>query len=137
MPSQVLDIKIRVMSKHSGVKPMTVRSIENADKYPKKISSWIQNIEEVHRKKPPPSVSYSKNMPDIETLMQVWPSELEELFKEVPLPQAELDMELADYVRVVCAILDIPVYDKLTESLHVLFTLYTEFKSNSHFQAIS
>jgi hypothetical protein len=43
----VLDIKIRVMSKHSGVKPMTVRSIENADKHPKKISSWIQNIEEV------------------------------------------------------------------------------------------
>lgn len=133
----VLDIKIRVMSKHSGVKAMTVRSIENADKHPKKISSWISNIEEVHRKKPPPSVNYSKNMPDIETLMQVWPSELEELFKEVPLPQAELDMDLKQYTRVVCSILDIPVYDKLTEALHVLFTLYTEFKSNSHFQAIN
>lgn len=50
----VLDIKIRVMSKHSGVKPMTVRSIEHADKNPKKITSWISNIEEVHRKKTSP-----------------------------------------------------------------------------------
>ena len=31
--------------------------------------------------------------------------------------------------------LDIPVHgDKLTESLHVLFTLYSDFKANVHFQ---
>lgn len=33
---------------------MTVRSIDNADKNPKKISTWINNIEEVHRKKVSP-----------------------------------------------------------------------------------
>ena len=33
-----------------------------------------------------------------------------------------------------CAILDIPVYNSLTESLHVLFTLYSDFKANVHFQ---
>jgi intraflagellar transport protein 46 len=33
-----------------------------------------------------------------------------------------------------CAILDIPVYSSLTESLHVLFTLYSDFKANVHFQ---
>lgn len=32
------------------------------------------------------------------------------------------------YARIVCAILDIPVYANLTESLHLLFTLYSEFK---------
>mmetsp|Transcript_2973 Transcript_2973/g.4144 ORF Transcript_2973/g.4144 Transcript_2973/m.4144 type:complete len:374 (+) Transcript_2973:27-1148(+) len=130
----VLDIKIRVMSKHTGLAPVKVRSIDHADKHPKKITTWINNIEEVHRKKPPPTVNYSKNMPDIESLMQVWPSEFEELLKEVPLPSSDLDMDLAEYAKIVCALLDIPVYDKITESLHVLFTLYTEFKNNAHFQ---
>ena len=30
--------------------------------------------------------------------------------------------------------LDIPVHGKLTEALHVLFTLYSDFKANVHFQ---
>jgi len=131
----VLDIKMRVMSKHPGIAPVKVRSIENAEKNPKKITTWINNIEEVHRKKPPPAVTYSRYMPDIEQLMQVWPTEFEELLKEIPLPSAELDMEVRQYAKIVCALLDIPVYDdKLVESLHVLFTLYTEFKNNAHFQ---
>jgi len=37
-------------------------------------------------------------------------------------------------VRMVCAMLDIPVHGKLTEALHVLFTLYSDFKANVHFQ---
>lgn len=130
----VLDLQLRIISKQSGLKPVTVHSIENADKNPMKITTWINNIEDVHRKKPPPTVNYSKNMPDIEALMQVWPPEFEELLKTCPLPSADLDMDLAQFTRVVCAILDIPVYDKMTESLHVLFTLYSEFKNNAHFQ---
>ena len=43
-------------------------------------------------------------------------------------------MELYQYVRIICSVLDIPVYHNLIESLHVLFTLYTEFKANQHFQ---
>ena len=35
-----------------------------------------------------------------------------------------MNMDIAQYARVVCALLDIPVYDKLTESLHLLFSLY-------------
>ena len=31
-------------------------------------------------------VHYSKNMPDIETLMQEWPSELEDTLKHLQLP---------------------------------------------------
>jgi hypothetical protein len=61
-----------------------VRNIEHADKNPKKITSWIQNIQDVHLKKPPPTVHYSKNMPDVEKLMQIWPSEFEDALKAVP-----------------------------------------------------
>jgi hypothetical protein len=62
---------------------MTIRSIDNAHKHPRKISSWISNITEVHRQKPPPTVHYSKPMPQIDTLMQEWPAEFEELLKRV------------------------------------------------------
>ena len=44
-----------------------------------------------------------------------------------------MDLSLEEYVRVICSMLDIPVYTNMVESLHVLFTLYSEFKNNQHF----
>ena len=78
---------------------------------------------------------YKKNMPDIDTLMDVWPEEMEALLDGLSLPPPELDISLSEYVRVLCAILDIPVYDNPIESLHVMLTLYLDFKNNPHFQA--
>jgi intraflagellar transport protein 46 len=49
----------------------TVRSIDYADKHPAKISSWIKSIQDVHRQKPAPTVSYSRIMPDLDELLQV------------------------------------------------------------------
>jgi len=128
----VLELTYRAVSRKSTMTPVTVRSIEHADKNPKKVTSWISSIEDIHRKKPPANVVYSKPMPDIEQLMQVWPAEFEQLLKDTPLPSADLNMSVEQYARVVCALLDIPVYDKVVESLHVLFTLYSEFKTNAH-----
>ncbi len=134
----VLELKLRAVNKQVINTAQTVRSIESADKNPKKITRWIQSIEEVHRKKPPPVVHYSNAMPDIEQLLQAWPSEFEEILKQTnlpfPPPASELDLNTEMFAKMICAIMDIPVYDgKLTESLHVLFTLYSEFTSNSHF----
>jgi intraflagellar transport protein 46 len=39
-----------------------------------------------------------------------------------------LNVDTKAFARIVCAILDIPVYTSLTEALHCLFTLYSEFK---------
>lgn len=129
----VLQIELRMLSKKNHLQNEAVGSIENADKHGKKITTWIQKIEELHRKKPPPHVHYSKTMPDIEQLMQVWPPGFEEVLKNTNLPSADLDMDVKSFAQMVCALLDIPVYEKTTESLHVLFTLYSEFKNNSHF----
>ena len=73
-------------------------------------------------------------MPDIESLMQIWPQPMEELLETTPLPDADLAVDIADYVRVVCSMLDIPVHGSLTESLHAFFTLYSEFNANVVFQ---
>lgn len=46
--------------------PMTVDSIEGADKKPKEISRWINSMHELHKSRPAPTVSYSKQMPDFD-----------------------------------------------------------------------
>jgi intraflagellar transport protein 46 len=55
------------------------------------------------------------------------------MLRNVQMVEATQDMDLDTFARAVCATMDIPVYDKLTESLHLLFTLYSEFANNSHF----
>uniref|UniRef100_A0A7S4FCA5 Intraflagellar transport protein 46 homolog n=1 Tax=Chrysotila carterae TaxID=13221 RepID=A0A7S4FCA5_CHRCT len=130
----VFTLQLRAVTKSSGAQPMPVQQVELAEKNPKQISKWITSINDLHRHKPAPTVRYSKPMPDVEALMQIWPAKFEELLESARLPDAELGLELGDLVRVMCGILDIPVYSSLTESLHVMFTLYSDFKANVHFQ---
>lgn len=130
----ILDLELRSLSKGLDLEPMKVRSIENAEKCPKEIENWVKRIDELNRTKPAPIVQYSRRMPDIEQLMQVWPAEFEEYLQQNPLPElADLDLDLQNYIRLIASILDVPVYNQMTETLHVIFTLYSEFKSNQHF----
>ncbi|GAA6099817.1 intraflagellar transport protein 46 homolog [Tachysurus ichikawai] len=52
----------------------------------------------------------------------------------VNLPTADINCDLAEYIDIICGILDIPVYKNRIQSLHVLFTLYSEFKNSQHFK---
>lgn len=133
----VLDLQIRAISKQTHFRAMQVSSVEDAEKNPRAIESWVNSISELHRQKPPPSVHYAKNMPDIESLMQEWPEAFENLLANINLPSAELDCDLATYCDLICSILDIPVYGNRVHSLHLLFTLYAEFKNSQHFQKIT
>ena len=44
------------------------------------------------------------------------------------------DVSLGTFVKIVCSVLDIPVFDNPIESLHTLFTLLLEFKNNPAFK---
>jgi intraflagellar transport protein 46 len=57
------------------------------------------------------------------------------LNSDLQLPPPGIDLDIDQYVRMLCAILDIPVHSNLVESLHVMFTLYLEFRENQHFKA--
>ncbi|XP_042199832.1 intraflagellar transport protein 46 homolog isoform X4 [Callorhinchus milii] len=116
---------------------LKVKSVENAEKNPKAIDNWMESISELHRSKPHANIHYTRPMTDIETLMQEWPAEFEELLGKVSLPTAEINCDLAQYIDMICAILDIPVYKDRIQSLHVLFTLYSEFKNSQHFKALA
>ncbi len=131
----VLELQLRAKSKKLQYGDVVVRSIENADKNPNKIEKWIQDINDLHRSKPPPQVNYKKNMPDIDRLMEAWPEDFETLLTTTPLPSPDLELSLAEYAKTLCTILDIPVYDNPIESLHLMFSLYIEFKNNPHFQS--
>lgn len=118
---------------HSG--DVVVRSIDQATKQPAAIDKWIQSITELHASKPPPQVVYRNDYPDIDTLMQVWPESFENVLENTSLPSPDLDMPLPEYAKLLCSLLDIPTYNNPTESLHVMFNLYWEFKNNPHFQS--
>ncbi|XP_040832981.1 intraflagellar transport protein 46 homolog isoform X1 [Ochotona curzoniae] len=122
---------------HNITQHMKVKSLEDAEKNPKAIDTWIESICELHRSKPPAIVHYTRPMPDIDTLMQEWSPEFEELLGKVSLPTAEIDCSLAEYIDMICAILDIPVYKSRIQSLHLLFSLYSEFKNSQHFKALA
>ncbi|XP_011950919.1 intraflagellar transport protein 46 homolog isoform X1 [Ovis aries] len=156
---------------HNITQHMKVKSLEDAEKNPKAIDTWIESISELHRSKPPATVHYTRTygswpllakiadvkimvylvfllsqllqtlglgpMPDIDTLMQEWSPEFEELLGKVSLPTAEIDCSLAEYIDMICAILDIPVYKSRIQSLHLLFSLYSEFKNSQHFKALA
>ncbi len=132
----VLELQLRAMTKKQQYGDVSVRSIENAEKSPLAIEKWINNINELHRSKPPPQVHYHRNMPEIEALMEVWPESFETALGKIPLPPPDLDLTLPEYAKLLCSILDIPVYENPVESLHVMFTLFMDFRNNPHFQAM-
>jgi intraflagellar transport protein 46 len=117
---------------------LNIKTLENADKNPKQIQTWIDQIGNLHKEKMSSNVSYSKQMPDVESLMQVWPDKMESILKDVPFPDDRLSIGTDNYAKIICSLLDIPIHKLnnnkgLIEALHVLFTTYLEFKENQHF----
>ncbi|KAG1674410.1 hypothetical protein FOA52_012937 [Chlamydomonas sp. UWO 241] len=134
----VLTLQLRQHSKEAtGSKSAMVGRIDHADgagNKAKKIEQWVTSIAAIQKSKPAANVMYSRRMPEIEDLMQEWLPEMEEFLKNMKMPEGELDIDLKAFVKLICGVLDIPVYENPIESLHVLFSLYLEFKSNPIFQ---
>ena len=112
---------------------MNVDSIESADKKPKEISRWINSVQDLHKTRPPPTVNYTKQMPEFDMLMTEFNPEFERALKDMSFPGPEIDINTADYARLICSMLDIPVHKlanskSIIESLHVMFTLFSDFR---------
>ena len=127
----VLHLQLRSHMRSAGASRQTlVKRIEDAEKNGRSIDKWIDDINQLHRSKHPPAVHLARPMPDIDSLLQQWPVEVEERLNEAELDLAQLDCELPRLVDVVCNLLDIPVEeDSRLEALHTLFTLYLEVRN--------
>ncbi|KAH7944073.1 hypothetical protein HPB52_015264 [Rhipicephalus sanguineus] len=136
----ILALRLRALSRDArlaATSKAVVKSVEKPEEQPREIELWLQSVQELHRARPPPTVHYTRNMPDVESLMQEWPPDFEEMLAEVQVPTAELECSLEEYATMACLLMDIPVYKgKLIQSLHVLFTLFTAFKNSQHFGAM-
>jgi intraflagellar transport protein 46 len=102
---------------------------------PKAIASFLEGYDEVARNRPAPTIAYSYKMPDLEELMQEWPPDMADALAALPLPTADMDLTLEEYSMIICAMLDITVKGNLVESLHVLFTLFQQFRDCGYFGA--
>ena len=118
-----------------------VKSIPNAEKKPNEITDWINKVEDFQKRKVPTDVNYSNKMPDKNSLMEVWPEKEEKHFKSIPFPDGKMNISLENYTKICCNLMDIPIHKiegkqskSLIESLHCLFTLYSGFKANAHFE---
>ncbi|XP_068569144.1 intraflagellar transport protein 46 homolog [Cebidichthys violaceus] len=118
---------------HGATELKKVTSVPSPQSNPRAVDSWVESISALHRSKPAASVQYARSMPDIDSLMQEWPCELEEQLGRLQLPPARLRCSAAEYAETVCALLDIPVYGTRVQSLHLLFSLYLEFRDSQHF----
>ncbi len=72
----VLELQLRAISKQSSGRQAQVRAVEGGERQAKVVEKWVKDISDLHRSKPPPTVHYSKPMPDIDQLMQEWPPEV-------------------------------------------------------------
>ncbi|KAJ8524590.1 hypothetical protein ON010_g16527 [Phytophthora cinnamomi] len=100
-----------------------VRSIEWAARRPQELDQWIASVEKVQRTKPLAQVNYKQAMPPLAQLMELWPEEFEDFLaaQKATVPTlSELDVNLKELAKVVCALLDIPVYEgNCVQSLHL------------------
>ncbi|NXC22760.1 IFT46 protein, partial [Corythaeola cristata] len=128
---------------HNVTQQIKVKSLENAEKNPKAIDSWIQSISELHRCKPPATVHYSSRK------RARVPRRRQTLASQGPSNRGPLRLYLRHPARggaapvpsrallPLAAVLDIPVYKSRIQPLHVLFSLYSEFKNSQHFKPLA
>jgi intraflagellar transport protein 46 len=132
-------LKLIYFKKNPGYVNHTISSLSNAEKNPKQIQNWIDKIGELPKMSG--SVPYSKNMPDIESLMQIWPDKMEAEINETKLPDELVNLPTDLYAKIICNLLDIPIHKintnkALIEALHVLFSLYSVVKENQAYKNI-
>ena len=82
----IFSIELSIRLKTKGNVNMNIKSLDNANKNPKQIQNWIEQIGNLHKEKMSSNVNYSKHMPGIESLIQVWPEKVESTLRETPFP---------------------------------------------------
>ncbi|EAX89785.1 LOC300675 protein, putative [Trichomonas vaginalis G3] len=110
-----------------------IGSIQDLENNQKALDVFLESYEEINRNRPPPTMTYSSTMPNFEALLQEFPEEMEDVLKNIPLPDANMDLTIEEYAKIICVMLDIPVRGNIIESLHMLFSLYEQFHDHFYF----
>lgn len=106
-------------------------AIEDAASNPSEIDQWIETVKQQSRERPSSTVYYEENMPDLRDLAtRVWSEEFAEAaHRSGTIIDPDLDLTLEEYAQVVCALLDVPVYEgNIIQSLHMVMSLFLELE---------
>ena len=113
-----MELQLRSLTKTAGGRVASVKRVACVERELKVVDKWIQDIEELHRAAPAPSLQYTKPMPGVDALLAVWPHQLQTLLSQATLPSAALEVSLESYVDLLCCMLDIPVYKSRIQVCH-------------------
>jgi intraflagellar transport protein 46 len=118
-----LELKLQTM--HKGVTPQaSIRRVKVGDG--EALSKWVDSVREIHTAAPAPSVQYNGPVPDIEKLMEAWPSQIQDEIGNFELPDGPIDVVIDS----ACLLLDIPINNRV-HALHQLLTLYQAVNETS------
>lgn len=127
----VLQLKLR----RAGVEGAPVEDVAgvltNDASSQRRLDNWITSVEQMHEATAPSEVTYSGKMPQLDALMQEWPPEVEQVVRNMQMPDASIDLDLQTLASTLCSALGIPVYSNVCESLHMLYSLYYEMQTNT------
>ena len=73
----VLELKYVQVKNVVRTTPLSIESIEGAEKKPKEIVRWINSVQDLHKSRPAPTVNYTKQMPDFDSMMSELAPEFE------------------------------------------------------------
>jgi intraflagellar transport protein 46 len=107
-----------------------VPTIKDAENSSQEINEWIQTVEEIHDNEPEVS-AVQINDTLVQKLLEHWPQEVcDKLVKSgLGLPCPDIDLNPADYARVLCSLTGIPVRNEsLVESVHTMFAMFLELR---------
>jgi intraflagellar transport protein 46 len=97
----------------------------------RRLQNWIESVEQLHSPfSASVEVEYSHSMPPLDSLMQEWPTEVEQVVRKMRMPDASIDLDLSTLATALCSALGIPVHKNVCESLHVFYSLYYEMTGN-------
>ncbi|MES1907034.1 MAG: hypothetical protein MHM6MM_000232 [Cercozoa sp. M6MM] len=130
-----LELQLRQLGQRVPGRHARVRSISAATRQVHKVDAWIRSVKQVQRRKAPEKYAYSQEMPPLDELLQVLPSQVEDALKSDEAVQASevpdaFGMSTSEVLQLACAMLDIPFHaNKPVDSLHMLFSLYVELRA--------
>lgn len=74
-------------------------------------------------------------MPDLDTLMEQWPEDMEQKLKNEGFPKPSDSESIIEYADTVCRYFSIPIAKSKIQSLHLLFCLYAAIKQSKCYQS--
>jgi intraflagellar transport protein 46 len=130
----LIEMQQQLQSRDCAKEERKVWSIKDAKKNPQAIDEWIQCMKELQKAKHSSHFNQS-GFPSFEELSRPLPLELKRALQlandqNVRVPDPNLNIKTEDYAKIICCLLNIPVYEgSVVHSIHQMIHLYLNLEA--------